>query len=97
VSANIEQTWWREFTSWGTYSVVKGGEPMADAVIFEPLPYRSALRDNCTDIIVLRTRADNVSVTVKMGLMEKMIMSRLDHHSLLLYLDLIIQNILYTI
>lgn len=49
---------------------------MADAVIFEPLPYRSALKDNCTDVIVLRTRADNVSVTVKMGLMEKMIMTR---------------------
>ena len=50
---------------------------MADAVIFEPLPYRSALKDNCTDVIVLRTRPDNVSVTAKMGTMEKMIVSRL--------------------
>ena len=49
---------------------------MADAVIFEPLPYRSALKDNCTDVIVLRTRPDNVSVTAKMGTMEKMIVSR---------------------
>lgn len=76
ISPNMEQTWWREFTSWGTYNVVRGSEPLADAVIFEPLPYRSALRDNCTDVLVLRTRADNSSVTVKMGLMEKMIMTR---------------------
>ena len=49
---------------------------MSDALIFEPLPYRSAIRDNCTHVIVLRTRADDQSVTVKMGTMEKMIMSR---------------------
>ena len=49
---------------------------MSDALIFEPLPYRSAVRDNCTHVIVLRTRADDQSVTVKMGTMEKMIMSR---------------------
>jgi hypothetical protein len=49
---------------------------MSDALLFEPVPYRSALRENCTHVIALRTRADNISVTVKMGLMEKMIMSR---------------------
>jgi len=49
---------------------------MSDALIFEPLPYRSAIRENCTHVIVLRTRADDLSVTVKMGAMEKMIMSR---------------------
>jgi predicted patatin/cPLA2 family phospholipase len=76
VSHNIEQTWWREFTSKTDFTIVKGSEPLADASIFEPLPYRSALQENCTDVIVLRTRADNVSVTAKMGMMEKMIMSR---------------------
>ena len=34
-----------------------GSEPMSDAVIFEPIPYRSALRENCTHIIAVRTRA----------------------------------------
>lgn len=49
---------------------------MSDALVFEPVPYRSALRENCTHVLALRTRADNISVTVKMGLMEKLIMSR---------------------
>jgi len=44
--------------------------------MFEPIPYRSALKENCTHVIVLRTRADDLSVTAKMGLMEKMIMAR---------------------
>ena len=70
---------WREFpddrrSENGEF--VSGSEPMSDALIFEPLPYRSALRDNCTHVIVLRTRADDLSVTIKMGTMEKMIMSR---------------------
>ena len=49
---------------------------MSDALVFEPIPYRSAIKDNCTHIIALRTRADNISVTVKMSIMEKLIMSR---------------------
>ena len=70
---------WREFPADLRAEVgemVLGGEPMSDALIFEPLPYRSALRENCTHVVVLRTRADDLSVTVKMGTMEKMIMSR---------------------
>jgi hypothetical protein len=49
---------------------------MADAQLFEPIPYRSAMKDNCTHIIALRTRADDISVTAKMSFFEKMIMWR---------------------
>ena len=38
-------------------NVRAGSEPMSDAVVFEPIPYRSALRENCTHIIAVRTRA----------------------------------------
>jgi hypothetical protein len=33
---------------------------MSDAVVFEPIPYRSALRENCTHIIAVRTRAGEI-------------------------------------
>jgi hypothetical protein len=49
---------------------------MADALLFEPVPYRSALKEGCSHVIALRTRADDLSVTKKMGLIERMIMSR---------------------
>jgi hypothetical protein len=73
---NIEKTWWREWSNKRDSTLVPGGEPMSDAVVFEPIPYRSALRENCTHVIAIRTRADNISVTVKMGMVEKLIMSR---------------------
>lgn len=38
------------------------GEPMADAVIYEPVPYRSAVREGCSHVLVLRTRPDGVRV-----------------------------------
>lgn len=53
-----------------------GSEPLTDALLYEPVPYRSALKENCTHVLVLRTRADNVTVTAKMGVPEKLIMSR---------------------
>jgi hypothetical protein len=56
--------------------IVQGSEPLADALIYEPIPYRSAIKENCTHILVLRTRADNLSVTTKLGLAEKLVMSR---------------------
>lgn len=34
---------------------------MSDAVVFEPIPYRSALRENCTHVIAVRTRAGTFS------------------------------------
>ncbi|KAF8820654.1 phospholipase, patatin family protein [Cardiosporidium cionae] len=39
------------------------GEPMADAMLYEPIPYRSALQENCTHVLVLRTQADEHPVT----------------------------------
>jgi len=70
-SENIAKTWWREYVSWTNSDLILGSEPMSDAQMFEPVPYRSALKENCTHVIVLRTRADDLSVTAKMGLMEK--------------------------
>lgn len=54
----------------------EGSEPLADALLYEPVPYRSALKENCTHVIVLRTRADDERVTVKQGLLEKIMVSR---------------------
>jgi hypothetical protein len=73
---NINKTMWREYSDRLHSQLVAGSEPMADAVIYEPIPYRSAEKEGCTHCLVLRTRADDLSVTVKMGLVEKMIMSR---------------------
>jgi hypothetical protein len=55
---------------------VKGSEPLCDALLFEPIPYRSALRENCTHVLVLRTRPDGVSVTGKISLLEKLTYKR---------------------
>lgn len=67
---------WKEHLSRLKSDIVYGSEPLSDALIFEPLPYRSALKENCTHVIVLRSRADDVSVTVKMSKIERMIMDR---------------------
>jgi len=34
--------------------------PMVDALIYEPIPYRSAVNDGCTHVLVLRTWPDQV-------------------------------------
>lgn len=51
-------------------------EPMADALIFEPLPYRSAIDEGCTHVLVVRSRPDGVEVTGKGGLFERLIFRR---------------------
>ena len=51
-------------------------EPLADALVYEPIPYRSAVEDGCTHIVVLRTRPDGTDVTGKSSLFEKLIMRR---------------------
>jgi predicted acylesterase/phospholipase RssA len=51
-------------------------EPMADALIFEPLPYRSAIDEGCTHVLVVRSRPDGVEVTGKGGIFERLIFSR---------------------
>ena len=67
---------WPEYTSLFEYALQPGGEPMADAQLFEPIPYRSAVREGATHVLVLRTRPDALRVTNKMGLLDKMIVSR---------------------
>ena len=51
-------------------------EPLADALVYEPVPYRSAIAEGCTHVIVLRTRPDGTDVTGKSSLFEKLIMRR---------------------
>ena len=75
--ANIHSTEWPEYRPRQRKpDMVFGSEPYADALIFEPLPYRSALKENCTHVIVLRTRSDNVRTTVKAGLIERTMTKR---------------------
>lgn len=51
-------------------------EPLADALVYEPLPYRSALAEGATHVVVLRTRPDGVDVTGKGGALERLIFGR---------------------
>ena len=51
-------------------------EPMADALLFEPLPYRSAVKEGATHVICLRSRPDGVDVTGKTSIFEKLIIRR---------------------
>lgn len=44
--------------------------PMVDALFFEPLPYRSALRDGCTHILVLRSVKDGTRVSPTQGFFD---------------------------
>lgn len=53
-----------------------GGEPMADSLLFEPMPYRAAVSEKATHVLVLRSRPDGVDVTGKTSLFEKMIIRR---------------------
>ena len=51
-------------------------EPLADALLFEPLPYRAAIKEGATHVICLRSRPDGVDVTGKSSIFEKMIIRR---------------------
>eukprot|EP00522_Entomoneis_paludosa_P005910 CAMPEP_0172459880 /NCGR_PEP_ID=MMETSP1065-20121228/34512_1 /TAXON_ID=265537 /ORGANISM="Amphiprora paludosa, Strain CCMP125" /LENGTH=634 /DNA_ID=CAMNT_0013214725 /DNA_START=62 /DNA_END=1966 /DNA_ORIENTATION=- len=51
-------------------------EPMADALICEPLPYRSAIAEGCTHALVIRSRPDGVDVTGKSSFFENLIFRR---------------------
>ena len=53
-----------------------GVEPLADALIFEPLPFRTAIKEGATDVIVLRSRPDGTDVTGKTSIFEKLIFWR---------------------
>jgi predicted patatin/cPLA2 family phospholipase len=51
-------------------------EPMADALLYEPLPFHGAIADGATHVIVLRTRADGMDVTGKSSIFERLIIKR---------------------
>ena len=44
---------------------VQESVPLADALLFEPIPYRSAIAEGATHVLVLRTRPDSVNVVRK--------------------------------
>eukprot|EP00577_Skeletonema_sp_RCC1716_P006255 CAMPEP_0113400088 /NCGR_PEP_ID=MMETSP0013_2-20120614/15924_1 /TAXON_ID=2843 ORGANISM="Skeletonema costatum, Strain 1716" /NCGR_SAMPLE_ID=MMETSP0013_2 /ASSEMBLY_ACC=CAM_ASM_000158 /LENGTH=618 /DNA_ID=CAMNT_0000285109 /DNA_START=70 /DNA_END=1922 /DNA_ORIENTATION=+ /assembly_acc=CAM_ASM_000158 len=52
------------------------GEPLADSLLFEPMPYRAALLEKATHVLVLRSRPDGVDVTGKTSIFEKLIFRR---------------------
>lgn len=52
-------------------------EPLMDALIYEPLPYRTAIQqDNVTHCVIVRSRPDGVDVTGSGGLVEDMVSKR---------------------
>jgi predicted acylesterase/phospholipase RssA len=51
-------------------------EPLVDALLYEPLPYRTAVAEGATHVLVSRTRPDGVDVTGKGGLFETLIFRR---------------------
>jgi len=53
-----------------------GVEPLADALIFEPLPFRTAIAEGATDVVMLRSRPDGTDVTGKTSVFEKLIFRR---------------------
>jgi hypothetical protein len=78
VDSGIEKTWWREWLndSRGSGAYIPGSEPMVDSQLFQPIPYRSAIKEGCTHVLTLRTLADGQPVIKKLGLTEKLIMYR---------------------
>jgi predicted patatin/cPLA2 family phospholipase len=67
---------WTEYETRFRKSISYGSEPLIDAQLFEPIPYRSAIQENCSHILVFRTRSDGLRVTKPMKFYEKMIMRR---------------------
>ncbi|KAA8497314.1 protein YjjU [Porphyridium purpureum] len=51
------------------------GDTYVDALLSEPLPFRSAIQDGCTHVLVLRTRPEKCTVAVQAGLYEKFVAS----------------------
>lgn len=48
----------------------------ADAMLFEPIPYRSAVAEGATHVLVLRTRPDGTNVVKKPSVFERLIAHR---------------------
>lgn len=51
-------------------------EPMADALLFQPLPFHVAVAEGATHVICLRSRPDGVDVTGKSSFFERLIVRR---------------------
>lgn len=51
-------------------------EPLADALIYEPLPYGTAIQEGATEVVMLRSRPDGTDVTGKTSIFEKLIYNR---------------------
>lgn len=51
-------------------------EPLADALIYEPLPYGTAIQEGATEVVMLRSRPDGTDVTGKTSIFEKLTYSR---------------------
>ena len=76
---NVPTTFWTDVDNSGRFkrkNVTFGSEPMVDALLFEPIPYRSAIKDGCTHVLVLRTLPDGHSVTGPLPLLQSMIINR---------------------
>ncbi len=54
----------------------EGYEPLADALLFSPIPYDSAILEGATHVICLRSNPDGVDVTGKTSFFEKLILRR---------------------
>eukprot|EP00638_Chattonella_subsalsa_P001984 CAMPEP_0117763150 /NCGR_PEP_ID=MMETSP0947-20121206/18440_1 /TAXON_ID=44440 /ORGANISM="Chattonella subsalsa, Strain CCMP2191" /LENGTH=494 /DNA_ID=CAMNT_0005584749 /DNA_START=196 /DNA_END=1680 /DNA_ORIENTATION=- len=52
------------------------GQPLVDSQLFEPIPYRSAISDGCTHLVVLRSRPDGLNVCGSKSALERLIMRR---------------------
>ena len=52
------------------------GEPMCDALVYEPIPYRSALKDGATHVLVCRTKPDGGNVCGGPSVFERLIARR---------------------
>ena len=51
-------------------------EAMADALLYQPMPYHSAIENGATHVVVLRTRPDGTDVTGKSSFFERLIFRR---------------------
>lgn len=51
-------------------------EPHADAMLYEPVPYRLAVREGATHVLVLRTRPDGSNVVRPVSFVERLIAHR---------------------
>ena len=76
LGSSLEEVLFPEYISQTQSQAQSGSEPLADAQLFEPVPYRSAVSQGATHVLVLRTRPDGVRATNRMGLPDKMIISR---------------------